>query len=89
MNILKKIFLLPIRFYQLAISPLLGQKCRYTPTCSHYMIEAVEEWGILKGGWMGIKRISSCHPLGGHGYDPVPKNPNAKSQPTTEKKEDS
>ncbi len=73
MNILKKIAILPIRFYQGAISPLIGQRCRYTPTCSHYMIEAIEEWGVLKGGWMGIKRISSCHPLGGHGYDPVPK----------------
>lgn len=73
MKFLRKIFILPIKFYQLSISPLLGSKCRYTPTCSHYMIDAIEEWGILKGGWMGIKRISSCHPWGGHGYDPVPK----------------
>ena len=73
MKLLRKIFILPIKFYQLSISPLLGSKCRYTPTCSHYMVDAIEEWGILKGGWMGIKRISSCHPWGGHGYDPVPK----------------
>ena len=73
MKLLRKIFILPIKFYQLSISPLLGSKCRYTPTCSHYMVDAIEEWGILKGGWMGIKRISSCHPWAGHGYDPVPK----------------
>ncbi len=71
---LKKLFTLPIRFYQLAISPLLGRnKCRYQPTCSHYAIEAIEEWGILKGTWLAVKRIGSCHPWGGFGYDPVPK----------------
>jgi putative membrane protein insertion efficiency factor len=61
-HILGKIFILPIRFYQLAISPLLGaNKCRYQPTCSHYAIEAIEKWGILQGTWMAIKRILSCH----------------------------
>jgi len=70
---LRKIVTLPIRFYQLTISPLLGSNCRYQPTCSHYMIEAIEEWGIFKGLWLGIKRISRCHPWGGHGHDPVPK----------------
>lgn len=75
-SILKKILILPIRIYQYTISPLLGSNCRYTPTCSHYMIEAIEEWGPLKGLWLGIKRISSCHPWGGHGYDPVPKKKN-------------
>jgi uncharacterized protein len=69
----KKLFILPIRFYQVAISPMLGPKCRYQPTCSHYMVEAIQEWGILKGTWLGVKRIGSCHPWGGHGYDPVPK----------------
>lgn len=73
MNILKKILILPIRFYQVAISPLIGPSCRFSPTCSHYMIEAIEEWGILRGMWMGVKRIARCHPWGGHGYDPVPK----------------
>lgn len=70
----KKIFILPIRFYQLAISPLLGKNCRFNPTCSHYMIQAIEEWGVLKGIWLGLKRILKCHPWGPHGYDPVPKN---------------
>ncbi len=70
---LKKLFILPIRFYQLAISPYLGKNCRYQPTCSHYAIDAINEWGVLKGMWLGLKRIFSCHPWGGHGYDPVPK----------------
>jgi putative membrane protein insertion efficiency factor len=65
-----------VRFYQLAISPWLGKSCRYTPTCSQYMIEAVNEWGPMKGFWLGIKRIGSCHPWGGEGYDPVPKKNN-------------
>lgn len=67
------ILILPIRFYQYAISPMLGANCRYSPTCSAYTVEAIQEWGPLKGLWMGIKRFSSCHPWGGHGYDPVPK----------------
>lgn len=67
-----------VRFYQLAISPYSGRTCRYSPTCSQYMIEAVNEWGTIKGFWLGIKRISRCQPWGGHGYDPVPKNNNRK-----------
>ena len=74
MNWLRKIYILPIRFYQWGISPLLPSSCRFTPTCSHYALEAIEEWGILKGTWLGLKRIFRCHPWGGHGYDPVPKN---------------
>lgn len=62
-----------IRFYQLAISPYLGPSCRHVPTCSSYMIEAIQEWGALKGFWMGLKRLSRCHPWGTAGYDPVPK----------------
>lgn len=67
-----------VRFYQLAISPWLGSSCRYSPTCSHYMIEAVNEWGPLKGFWMGLKRIGRCHPWGSDGFDPVPENPKKK-----------
>ncbi len=70
---IRKIFILPIKLYQVAISPWLGTNCRYQPTCSHYMVDAIEEWGIFKGTWLGIKRISRCHPWGGHGHDPVPK----------------
>lgn len=66
------IFIGLIRFYQGAISPLFGAKCRYTPTCSAYGVEAVKKHGPWKGGWLAIKRIASCHPWGGSGYDPVP-----------------
>lgn len=72
-NFFKWLFILPVRFYQIAISPILGPSCRYDPTCSHYMIGAIREWGVIKGVWLGLKRIASCHPWGGHGYDPVPK----------------
>lgn len=73
--IFSKLIIGPVRFYQLAISPWTGNSCRYSPTCSQYMIEAVNEWGPLKGFWLGIKRIGRCHPWGSHGYDPVPENP--------------
>ncbi len=61
-----------VRFYQAAISPYLGSSCRYTPTCSQYTIEALQQHGLLIGGLLAVKRIASCHPLGGQGYDPVP-----------------
>ncbi len=54
------------------ISPWLGSKCRYTPTCSQYGIDALKKHGVIKGTWLTMKRISRCHPWGGHGYDPVP-----------------
>jgi putative membrane protein insertion efficiency factor len=72
MKFLRKIFILPILFYQYAISPYFPGSCRYTPTCSHYAKDAVLKHGIFKGGWLAIKRIASCHPWGGSGYDPVP-----------------
>ncbi|MCR9084273.1 MAG: membrane protein insertion efficiency factor YidD, partial [Cyclobacteriaceae bacterium] len=58
--------------YQYTISPLFPSSCRYTPTCSQYTKEAILKHGPLKGGWLGIKRISRCHPWGGQGHDPVP-----------------
>ena len=64
--------ILLIKIYQFLISPLFPSSCRYTPTCSHYTAEALKKYGIIKGGWLGIKRISRCHPWGGSGYDPVP-----------------
>lgn len=73
---LKTILISPLIFlvkiYQWFISPILPASCRYSPTCSHYMIEALKVWGPIKGTFLGIKRIASCHPQGGHGYDPVP-----------------
>lgn len=65
-------FIILIKLYQWIISPWLGSKCRYTPTCSHYGIEALKKYGPIKGLWLTIKRIARCHPWGGHGYDPVP-----------------
>lgn len=71
-KIIRQIFLLPVYFYRYSISPLLPPSCRYTPTCSQYTIEAVMKHGIFKGGWLALKRILSCNPWGGSGYDPVP-----------------
>jgi putative membrane protein insertion efficiency factor len=59
-----------VRCYQYAISPWLGPRCRYQPTCSTYFIEAVRKYGALRGGWRGLRRILRCHPWGGSGYDP-------------------
>lgn len=73
MKWLKYMVIGPVRLYQLMISPLLGNHCRYTPSCSQYMVEAVSEWGIFRGLLMGLRRIGSCHPWGDHGHDPVPK----------------
>ncbi|NTW24263.1 MAG: membrane protein insertion efficiency factor YidD [Lentimicrobium sp.] len=61
-----------IKLYQGAISPYLPPSCRYTPTCSAYGVEALKKHGPFKGGWLTIKRVLSCHPWGGSGYDPVP-----------------
>jgi putative membrane protein insertion efficiency factor len=61
-----------VRLYQLLISPLFPPSCRHIPTCSQYTIEAIELHGPFKGFWLGMKRISKCHPWGSSGYDPVP-----------------
>ena len=61
-----------VKAYQRYISPLTPPSCRYTPTCSQYTIEALQKHGLLKGGWLSLKRIGSCNPWGGSGYDPVP-----------------
>lgn len=59
-----------VRCYQKYLSPMLGANCRFTPTCSQYMIEAVQKYGALRGGWKGVRRICRCHPLHPGGYDP-------------------
>ena len=69
---IKKIFLLLIKFYRLFLSPLKPPSCRYIPTCSEYAFIAIEKYGALKGGWMAVKRILRCHPFHKGGYDPVP-----------------
>ncbi|MHB1177010.1 MAG: membrane protein insertion efficiency factor YidD [Daejeonella sp.] len=65
-------FLFLIKVYQILISPLLGRSCRFTPSCSHYGVEAIQKYGPFKGGWLTIKRIARCNPWGSHGHDPVP-----------------
>lgn len=72
MNFLSKALIALVRFYQRGISPMLPPACRYTPTCSQYMVEAILKHGALKGLYLGIRRILRCHPWGGYGYDPVP-----------------
>ncbi|MCE1201248.1 MAG: membrane protein insertion efficiency factor YidD [Bacteroidia bacterium] len=72
LNIPALLAILLIRVYQYTLSPFIGRSCRYYPTCSNYSIEALKKHGFIKGGWLSVKRISSCHPWGGSGYDPVP-----------------
>ena len=67
------IIIFPIRVYQIFISPILGKNCRFNRTCSNYIIQAVNEWGIFYGSFLGIRRITKCHPWGGTGDDPIPK----------------
>jgi putative membrane protein insertion efficiency factor len=61
-----------IRAYQLAISPMLGNRCRFFPSCSEYAMEALEKHGLLRGLWLGMRRVGRCHPWHPGGYDPVP-----------------
>ncbi|MCK0525522.1 MULTISPECIES: membrane protein insertion efficiency factor YidD [unclassified Anaerobiospirillum] len=65
--------ILMIRTYQKLLSPLLGQHCRFYPSCSQYTLEAIQEWGLAKGMWLGARRIGRCHPLNEGGIDPVPR----------------
>ncbi len=77
MNVITKgiglIFIGLVKVYQYTLSPWIGRSCRYQPTCSNYMVDAINEWGPFKGAWLGLKRIGRCHPWGGEGFDPVPK----------------
>jgi putative membrane protein insertion efficiency factor len=69
---MKYLLIALVRFYQYAISPWLGRRCRYFPSCSEYAVEAVQKYGALRGGWLGAKRVCRCHPWHPGGYDPVP-----------------
>ena len=77
MNIFSYLLIKIIKVYQIAISPYLGNNCRYLPTCSEYFIDSLKEYGVVKGTLIGIKRILSCHPIkflgGGEGFDPIKK----------------
>ena len=79
-KIFSKVLICLIKIYQFTISPILGNNCRYLPTCSEYFIDCIKEYGILKGCIFGTKRIFSCHPIkilgGGDGFDPVKKKRN-------------
>ena len=68
----RKVLIILVRGYQVALSPLMGGACRFEPSCSNYMIEALSVHGALKGTLLGLWRILRCHPFGRHGYDPVP-----------------
>lgn len=70
----KFLFLLPVWFYKFCISPLLPHTCRFTPSCSNYFVQAVKEFGVIKGGKIGAKRLARCKPNGQYGYDPIPIN---------------
>ena len=72
---MKKVLIKLVRAYQLLISPVLGNNCRFYPSCSAYTIEAMEKWGAFRGIWMGLKRIGRCHPWHEGGVDPVPDPP--------------
>ncbi|MCK6630203.1 MAG: membrane protein insertion efficiency factor YidD [Anaerolineae bacterium] len=69
---MKYLALILIRFYQKFISSALPPACRFYPTCSHYSYEAIEKYGLIRGGWLAVKRIGRCHPFHPGGYDPVP-----------------
>ncbi len=68
-----------IQLYQKGISPHFPPTCRFVPSCSSYAIQAIDRFGVLKGGWLAVKRLSRCHPWGGHGYDPVPEKEKTKT----------
>lgn len=72
MNPAQHLLIALIRVYQVALSPFVGNQCRFTPTCSHYALEAVEKYGAMKGSWLAIRRISRCHPWHPGGHDPLP-----------------
>ncbi len=71
-NLPARLLIATARFYQATLSNFLGRQCRFTPTCSDYFIRAVQKFGALRGGFVGLRRIFRCHPFGKGGYDPVP-----------------
>ncbi|MEN8176031.1 MAG: membrane protein insertion efficiency factor YidD [Pseudomonadota bacterium] len=84
---IKRLITAMIRGYQVAISPWLGQRCRFVPTCSEYTIDAVERHGVLRGLWLGVRRLSRCHPFHPGGFDPVPDGPEKKDESGTQDKD--
>lgn len=74
---MRRLFIAPIRFYRYAISPMLGARCRFEPSCSAYAIEALQRHGVWRGLWLSVRRVSCCHPFHSGGYDPVPEPPSS------------
>jgi len=74
LSLASRALILLVRAYQLVLSPLLGPRCRFYPSCSHYAIDALRLHGVLRGGWLAVRRILRCHPLNPGGYDPVPES---------------
>ena len=72
MSPLARLLALPLRLYRLVVSPLLGQRCRFAPTCSRYALDALECRGALRGSWLAVRRVGRCHPWHPGGHDPVP-----------------
>jgi putative membrane protein insertion efficiency factor len=72
---MRRLAIWAIRLYQGILSPYLGGACRYVPSCSHYTLEAIERFGVLRGAWLGVRRILRCHPFAEGGYDPCPPGP--------------
>jgi len=81
---MRKLALIPIRIYRYAISPMMASHCRFFPTCSCYAQEAIENHGLLRGGWLSLRRLGRCHPWNPGGYDPVPSITPSNSSPMTE-----
>ena len=71
LKMIKLFFIIPIKIYQLLLSPYIGKSCRFEPTCSSYSIESINRYGVIKGVSLSLKRILKCHPWGDSGYDPV------------------
>lgn len=80
---MKRLFVWLLRGYQLLVSPMLGQNCRFYPSCSSYAIEAVEVHGAARGGWLALRRVCRCHPWHAGGVDPVPAAPSAAVSPSS------
>ncbi|MFJ4157970.1 membrane protein insertion efficiency factor YidD [Pseudomonas sp. NPDC090233] len=81
---MRKLALVPIQFYRYAISPLMANHCRFYPSCSCYALEAIETHGLLRGGWLTVRRLGRCHPWNDGGFDPVPPTPSSRTSSIAE-----
>lgn len=80
---MRRLLIFVVRAYQVVLSPLLPPSCRYTPSCSHYAIEALQKHGALRGSWLAAKRVARCNPFGSSGFDPVPEPASALLTPSS------